>query len=56
MIWARKEASEKEEAAVETRLSKFRAQVFAFLSRISPVFGFGKRLKKGPKDAPVTSL
>ncbi|MDH5449724.1 MAG: VWA domain-containing protein [Candidatus Bathyarchaeota archaeon] len=54
MIWARKEASEKEEASVEKLLSKFRAQIFAFLSRISPVFGFGKRLKKGPKDAPVT--
>ncbi|MFQ5758735.1 MAG: VWA domain-containing protein, partial [Candidatus Bathyarchaeia archaeon] len=54
MIWAKKEASEKEEAAVEKKLSKLRGRIFAFLSRLSPVFGFGKRLKKGPKDAPVT--
>jgi len=54
MIWAKKEASEKEETAVEKRLSKLRGRMFAFLSRLSPVFGFGKRLKKGPEDAPVT--
>lgn len=54
MIWAKREASEKEEAAVEKTHSKIRAQVFAFLSRLSPVFGFGKRLKKAPRDAPVT--
>jgi magnesium chelatase subunit D len=54
MIWAKKEASEKEEAAVEKKLSKLRGKMFAFLSRLSPVFGFGKRLKKSPKDAPVT--
>jgi len=54
MIWAKDEASEKEEAAVEKTRSKIRAQMFAFLSRLSPVFGFGKRLKRGPKDAPVT--
>ena len=54
MIWAKKEASEKEETAVEKRLNKLRGRIFAFLSRLSPVFGFGKRLKKGPKDAPVT--
>lgn len=54
MIWAKNEASEKEETAVEKTLSKLRGRMFAFLSRLSPVFGFGKRLKKGPKDAPVT--
>ncbi len=54
MIWARKEVSEKEEAAVKNRLSKLRAKMFAFLSRISPVFGFGKKLKKSPKEAPIT--
>ena len=54
MIWAKDEASEKEEAAVEKTRSKIRAQIFSFLSRLSPVFGFGKRLKKDPKDAPVT--
>ena len=54
MIWAKKEASEKEEAAVEKKLSKLRGKIFAFLSRLGPVFGFGKRLKKSPKDAPVT--
>jgi magnesium chelatase subunit D len=54
MIWAKKEASEKEEEAVEKTRSKLRGRMWAFLSRLSPVFGFGKRLKKGPKDAPVT--
>jgi len=54
MIWAKKEASEKEEAAVEKKINKLRGKMFAFLSRLSPVFGFGKRLKRGPKDAPVT--
>jgi len=54
MIWAKNEASEKEEAAVEKTLSKLRGRMFAFLSRLGPVFGFGKRLKRGPKDAPVT--
>lgn len=55
MIWAKKEASEKEEAATEKLISRVRAHLFAFLSRISPVFGFGKKLKKSPKDAPVTN-
>ena len=54
MIWAKREASEKEEKDVENRLSKLRGRMFSLLSRLSPVFGFGKRLKKGPKDAPVT--
>ena len=54
MIWAKEEAGEKEEAGVENRFSKLRSRIFALLSRLSPVFGFGKRLKKGPKDAPVT--
>jgi len=54
MIWARGEASEKEEAAAQKRLDRLRGKIFTFLSRISPVFGFGKRLKKSPKEAPVT--
>jgi Mg-chelatase subunit ChlI/Mg-chelatase subunit ChlD len=54
MIWAKREASEKEEKGVEKKLNKLRGKMFALLSRLSPVFGFGKRLKKGPKDAPVT--
>ncbi|UCE29511.1 MAG: VWA domain-containing protein [Candidatus Bathyarchaeota archaeon] len=54
MIWAKDDASEKEEAAVEKRRSKLRARFFQFLSMLTPVFGFGKRLKKNPKDAPVT--
>ncbi|UCF58672.1 MAG: VWA domain-containing protein [Candidatus Bathyarchaeota archaeon] len=54
MIWAKKEANEKEEAAVEKKINKLRGKIFAFLSRLSPIFGFGKRLKKSPKDAPVT--
>ncbi|MFQ6064093.1 MAG: VWA domain-containing protein [Candidatus Bathyarchaeia archaeon] len=54
MIWATKDASEKEEKDVEKTRSKLRGRIWAFLSRLSPVFGFGKRLKKAPKDAPVT--
>jgi len=54
MMWAKGEASEKEEAAAKKKLNKIRGKIFAFLSRISPVFGFGKRLKKSPKEAPVT--
>jgi magnesium chelatase subunit D len=54
MIWAKKDATEKEEAAAKKRLSKLRGRIFSLLSRLSPVFGFGKRLKKSPKDAPVT--
>ena len=54
MIWAKDEASEKQEKNVKSKLSKLRGKMFAFLSRFSPVFGFGKRLKKGPEDAPVT--
>jgi Mg-chelatase subunit ChlI/Mg-chelatase subunit ChlD len=54
MIWAKKEASEKEETAVKKTRSKIRARFFAFLSRLTPVFGFGKRLRKGIKDAPIT--
>ena len=54
MMWVKKEASEKEEAVSEKQFNKLRARMFAFLSRISPVFGFGKKVKKSPKDAPVT--
>ncbi len=54
MIWAKAEASEKEAAAAKNLLSRLRAKMLAFLSRISPVFGFGKKLKKHPKEAPVT--
>lgn len=54
MIWTKGEASEKEEEAVKKYLSKLRGQIFHFLSRLSPVFGFGKKLKKAPEEAPVT--
>jgi magnesium chelatase subunit D len=54
MTWVQREASEKEEKDVEKKLSKLRRRIFALLSRLSPVFGFGKRLKRAPKDAPVT--
>jgi magnesium chelatase subunit D len=53
MIWAKKDASEKEETAVEKTRSKLRGRIFHFLSRIAPVFGFGKKMKKAPKDTPV---
>ncbi len=54
MIWAKQDASDQDEEAVKKKRSKLRARMFAFLSRLSPVFGFGRRLKKAPKDAPVT--
>jgi magnesium chelatase subunit D len=54
MIWAREDADQREEAGVTKRLSRLRARAFALLSRITPIFGFGKKLRKGPKDAPVT--
>ncbi len=54
MIWVKEDAGAKEEAAVKKRRARIRAKIFAFMSRLSPVFGFGKRLKKGPKDAPIT--
>jgi len=54
IIWAREEASEKEEADTKKSFNKFRGKMFAFLSRISPVFGFGKKFKKSRKEAPVT--
>jgi Mg-chelatase subunit ChlD len=54
MIWAMADATEKEEAAVEKRTSKARAQVFSFFRRIGPTFGFGKKMTKSPKDAPIS--
>ncbi|UCE95391.1 MAG: VWA domain-containing protein [Candidatus Bathyarchaeota archaeon] len=54
MIWARNEAGEKEERSMKKKRSKFIARFYTALSRITPIFGFGKRMRKGPKDSPVT--
>ena len=53
MIWAMDDATETEEAAVENRISKARAQVFSLFSRIGPSFAFGKKMTKSPNEAPI---
>jgi len=59
MFWARGEASEKEETALEKGLfskltAKYREISFKLNRLLGGVtFGFGKKLKKAPKKAPI---
>ncbi|MFX1285018.1 MAG: VWA domain-containing protein [Promethearchaeota archaeon] len=53
MIWAQDDASDKEKAIAEKKISKSRAKIFAFFSRLGPGFAFGKKMKSSPKEAPV---
>lgn len=59
MFWAKEEASEEEEASLEKgRFSKLEAKYREILFRIDRLlggitFGFGKKLRKTPKRAPV---
>jgi Mg-chelatase subunit ChlI/Mg-chelatase subunit ChlD len=61
VFWAKKEATEKEEEEVnkETFLKKLdrkRMSLIFFINRLfrGVVFGFGKKLKRSPKNAPVS--
>lgn len=61
VFWVKKDASEEEEkrATKESLVNKARAKWFEFLFRLNRLlggvfFGIGKRLRKGPKKAPVT--
>ncbi len=54
MIWSKKDASKKEEKNIGRMRNKVRAKIWSLTSRLTPIFGFGKRLKRGPKDAPMT--
>ncbi|MFX0015503.1 MAG: VWA domain-containing protein [Promethearchaeota archaeon] len=53
VIWATEDATDKEEKIVEKKVSKARARIFQFFSRISPSFALGKKMKKSPSDAPL---
>ena len=59
MFWARGEASEKEEASLEkSRFKKLTAKYRETMFKLNRLFGgitfgFGKKLKKAPKKAPV---
>jgi Mg-chelatase subunit ChlI/Mg-chelatase subunit ChlD len=58
MIWAKHEATEKEEEAAEKRHHKIRAKLFKIQFMFNRLlggitFGFGKKLRKSPKEATV---
>lgn len=58
MIWAKKEATEKEEKSLEKWYNKARAKILRFQFRLNRLlggitFGLGKKLKKSPKEATV---
>ncbi|UCH31207.1 MAG: VWA domain-containing protein [Candidatus Bathyarchaeota archaeon] len=58
MIWTSEFSDPLAREAEEEKVRKFhrkaRGRIWAFFSRLSPVFGFGKRLEKAPRDAPVS--
>ncbi|MDH5788723.1 MAG: VWA domain-containing protein, partial [Candidatus Bathyarchaeota archaeon] len=61
LFWIKKDATKKEEENVtkESKINKIRAKWFESLFRFTRLmggifFGFGKRLRKNPKKAPVT--